>query len=59
MAASTRYVVRDDVAERKPIRTGAASVREVEILGGLSEGDEIMISDTDIFEDAERVRIIE
>jgi HlyD family secretion protein len=53
------YVVHDGVAERKPITTGAASVRDVEIQGGLEVGDEIVISDTDIFADAERVRIID
>jgi HlyD family secretion protein len=49
------YVVRDDVAERKPIRTGAVSVREIEITDGLAEGDQIVISDTDDFKNAERV----
>ncbi|HXW09302.1 MAG TPA: efflux RND transporter periplasmic adaptor subunit [Steroidobacteraceae bacterium] len=49
------YVVRDDVAERKPIRTGAVSVREIEIIDGLAEGDQIVISDTDDFKNAERV----
>ena len=53
------YVVHDGVAKRKPITTGAASVRDVEIQGGLEVGDEIVISDTDIFADAERVRIID
>ena len=47
--------MRDGIAERKPIKTGAASVREVEITGGLAEGDEIVISDTDEFKDAARV----
>ena len=49
------YVVRDDVAERRPIRTGAVSVREIEITDGLAEGDQIVISDTDDFKNAERV----
>ena len=52
---ATAYVVRDGIAERKPIKTGAASVREVEITGGLAEGDQIVISDTDEFKDAARV----
>ena len=46
---TTAYVVRDGVAERRPIKTGAVSVREVEITGGLAEGDQIVISDTDDF----------
>jgi len=53
------YVIRDDVAERTPITTGAVSVRDVEILGGLQVGDEIVISDTDTFADANRVRLID
>jgi HlyD family secretion protein len=53
------YVVEDDVAERRPITTGAVSVRNVEILGGLEVGDEIVISDTDVFTDANRVRLID
>ena len=51
----TAYVVHDGVAERKPIKTGAASVREIEITDGLAEGDQIVISDTDDFKDAARV----
>ena len=49
------YVVRDDVAERRPIRTGAVSVREVEITDGLKEGEQIVVSDTDELKDAARV----
>jgi HlyD family secretion protein len=49
------WVVRGESAERTPIETGAASVREVEITGGLAEGDQIIVSDTDDFADAARV----
>ncbi len=56
-AGQSAYIVRDDVAERVAIRSGATSVREVEILGGLSEGDQIIVSDTDSFEDAARVHL--
>ena len=49
------YVVHDGVAEREPIKTGAVSVREVEILDGLAEGDQIVISDTDDFKNSARV----
>jgi HlyD family secretion protein len=49
------YVVRGDVAERVAIRTGAASIREVEIIDGLAEGDRIVVSDTDTFKNAARV----
>jgi HlyD family secretion protein len=54
---TSAYVVHGDVAERQPIRTGAASVREVEITGGLAEGDQVVISNTEIFKDAARIRL--
>ncbi|HQR25048.1 MAG TPA: efflux RND transporter periplasmic adaptor subunit [Steroidobacteraceae bacterium] len=49
------YVVRDGVAERAPIQTGAASIREIEITGGLAEGDQVVVSDTEPFKNAARV----
>ena len=51
------YVVRDGVAERLPIRTGAASLDAVEILSGARAGDRIVVSGADAFGDAQRVRI--
>ena len=52
---SSAYVVKDGVGERHPIKTGAVSVREIEILDGLAEGDQIVISDTEDFKNAPRV----
>jgi HlyD family secretion protein len=52
---ATAYVVKGDVAEQRPITTGAVSVREVEITGGLAEGDEVVISDTEDFSNVPRV----
>jgi HlyD family secretion protein len=49
------YRVRDGMAERTAIQTGASSIREVEIARGLAEGDQIVISDTDAFKNAARV----
>jgi HlyD family secretion protein len=51
------YFVRDGVAERRPLVTGAASVSAVEILSGAGAGDRIVISGADAFGDAERIRI--
>ncbi len=51
------YVVQDDIAVRRPIRTGAASVSEVEILEGLAPGDRIIISNLGEFERVETVRL--
>ncbi|MQA22476.1 efflux RND transporter periplasmic adaptor subunit [Rugamonas rivuli] len=51
------YVVRDGIAIRTPIKMGATSVSAVEILGGLKQGDKVVISGTETFENAERVSI--
>jgi HlyD family secretion protein len=49
------YVVQGNVAERRPVRLGAASIAKVEILDGLAVGDQIVISGTDEFKSAQRV----
>ncbi len=49
------YVVHGNVAERRPVHLGAASVAKVEILDGLAVGDQIVISGTDAFNGAQRV----
>lgn len=51
------YVVSDDVAVRTPIRIGATSVSEIEIVEGLTEGDRIIISNVSDFEQAEFVHL--
>lgn len=52
------YVVRaDDVAEKVPVRLGARSTSHVEVLGGLKEGDRVVISGADAFADAPRVAL--
>ena len=51
------YVVRDGIAEKRPIRVGASSIDKVEILQGLNEGERIVISGTDNFKEAPRVAI--
>jgi len=54
---SYAYLVRDGVAEKHTIRVGASSIDKVEILDGLKEGDNIVISGTDSFKGAQRVVI--
>nr|WP_237561546.1 efflux RND transporter periplasmic adaptor subunit [Frateuria defendens] len=54
---SYAYVVRDGVAEKRPIRVGASSIDKVEILDGLKERERIVISGTDSFKNAARVAI--
>jgi HlyD family secretion protein len=49
------YLVRGNLAERHPVRLGAASIAKVEVLAGLSAGDQIVISGTDAFNGAPRV----
>lgn len=49
------YVVRDGVATRTAITTGARSLSHVEITGGLRAGDQVIVSDTSEFSGAERV----
>jgi HlyD family secretion protein len=51
------YVVEGGSAVRTPIRTGAASLDAVEIVSGLQAGDRIVVSGTDQFDNADRVRI--
>lgn len=51
------YVVDGGRAERRPIRTGAASLNTVEILEGLSEGERIVVSGSQLFDNANNVRI--
>jgi HlyD family secretion protein len=54
---SYAYVVRDGMATKTPIRVGESSIDKVEILEGLKEGDNIVISGTDNFKGAQRVVI--
>lgn len=49
------YVIRDGLAVRTPIQVGSTSVNSVEIVDGLKEGDRIVISSTDSFENADTV----
>jgi HlyD family secretion protein len=49
------YLVHGNVAERHPVRLGAVSVSQVEILAGLAAGDQIVTSGTDAFKGAQRM----
>src|ERR1700719_3046674 len=49
------YLLRGTVAERHPRQPGAHSMAKVEILEGVSVGDQIVISGTDAFNGAQRV----
>ena len=51
------YVVSGSNALRRPIQTGASSLSAVEIVSGVQPGEKIVVSGSDQFGDAERVRI--
>jgi HlyD family secretion protein len=51
------YVVDDGIARRRSITTGATSLSSIEILQGLSPGETIVISSTDLFNSAEAILI--
>ena len=46
-----------DAAVRVPVRLGASSVNEIEIVDGLEEGEEVILSDMSRWDDTERVRL--
>ena len=51
------YVVDGSSAVRRPIQIGVSSLSSVEILSGLQPGDRIVVSGSDLFDSADRVRI--
>ena len=59
LAPSTRYVyvLHGDEALRTPVELGAASISEIEVLRGLTAGEQVVISDTQDFNDAPELRV--
>ncbi|NOU50400.1 HlyD family efflux transporter periplasmic adaptor subunit [Pseudoalteromonas sp. JBTF-M23] len=53
------YVLNGEEAIKIPIELGSRSLAQVEVISGLSQGDRVVISDTNIFKDAPRVRILQ
>jgi HlyD family secretion protein len=51
------YLVSDSTAKRQPIQVGSIGLNEVEIIDGLSEGDQIVISDIGIMGNAPMIRL--
>ncbi len=51
------FVIRGDEAVRVPVRFGLAGTDTIEILEGVSEGDELVISDVSEYEDVKNVRL--
>ena len=54
---NSAYVMDGSSAVKRPIRAGASSLNAVEILGGLQPGDRVVVSGSDLFGDAERIRV--
>jgi RND family efflux transporter MFP subunit len=44
-------------AERTPVKLGASSVKSVQILGGLKEGDRVILSDMSQWDQVDRIRL--
>jgi HlyD family secretion protein len=44
-------------AERTQVQLGASSVNNIEVRGGLVEGDRIVLSDMSAWDDYDRVRL--
>lgn len=51
------YKVQNGVATKTPVSLGARSLAAVEVLSGLHEGDQIIISGTDIFRGASQIQL--
>lgn len=51
------FVIRGNEAERREVELGAFGRDEIEILSGLAEGEEVIISNTSEFRHAGRIRI--
>ena len=51
------YVVDGSSAVRKPVQAGTSSLNAVEIISGLQPGQRIVVSGSDQFDNAERIRI--
>ncbi|MBL8262813.1 MAG: efflux RND transporter periplasmic adaptor subunit [Xanthomonadaceae bacterium] len=54
---NSAYVMDGSVAVKRPLRTGVSSLGAVEIVDGAKPGDRIVVSGSDLFGDAERIRI--
>ncbi len=51
------YVVEDGLATRREIEVGAVSVSAVEVVRGLREGEQVVVSDISMFENARTVLV--
>jgi HlyD family secretion protein len=54
---NSAYVMDGGAAVKRAVRTGASSLNAVEIVDGARAGDRIVVAGTDLFGDAERIRV--
>ncbi len=54
-AGKIGYQVKEGVAQRIALQSGATSMSHIEILDGVKEGDTLVISNLDVFENKDRV----
>ncbi|BBN83920.1 RND transporter MFP subunit [Pseudoalteromonas sp. A25] len=53
------YVLNGEEAIKTPIELGSRSLAQVEVISGLKLGERVVVSDTNIFKNAPRVRILQ
>jgi len=58
-AGSFAYVVEGDIARKRPMQIGVMSMGEVEILSGLKEGEQVVVSSIEDFAGAPEARLID
>ncbi|WP_129136832.1 efflux RND transporter periplasmic adaptor subunit [Luteimonas sp. YGD11-2] len=51
------YVVQGGAAVRRPIQAGASSLSAVEIVSGLEPGERVVVAGSELFDNAERIRL--
>lgn len=56
-AADQLYVLRDGLAQRRRVQLGARALDKVEVLSGLSEGEQVVINGAELFGDATEARV--
>ncbi len=56
-AGNTAYVMEGNIAVKRPLRSGVSSLNSVELIDGVKAGDRIVVSGSDQFGNAERVRV--
>jgi len=52
-----RLALDGNMAERTTVEFGRSSVSEIQVTGGLREGDRVILSDTSQFDDSDRIRL--